>query len=787
MLDQNPISSTKNSQQEKFSPADGKQCRRLRRQNAPTSNLRKVKRIGFMNWLRSKSNHISWHVFLPLLIAICGTNAAYWFVDTRLGAAIITLATVSSALLVSTLAQFTNKNIDERITKMRSRFEKLEDRAWELRESEERYKTLAEAFDDILVMRDTNGHVTYCNEVYKKCFATAKSGNSLAPEITKALENKVASNAPVEICVKTSEGTIWYHWLDIPIRDDKNDGMAILSVARDITVFKKSNDLDKLARQKAEQASNAKSRFLAMVSHEMRTPLNGIIGMSTLLQDTQLSPEQENYTKALKDSGVTLLDLIEDMLDLTMIEAGKFETKSEIFNVREEFHKIVELLSSKAFSKSLDLNLYIDFSVPELAIGDIKRIRQITINLLGNAIKFTNEGAIEIRCDLKIGDNKSKPILQIDVEDTGPGLTPDDQMSIFDEFERADNSNTRAQNGAGLGLTISRSIANRLNGELNLIHSDSSGSCFRLEVPIQEKAANMADCRRLADNNTIIASSDCFLAKSLSKIISAFGGNSRLVTTDLQLQALLESKTVFSSIIINPSGLEIDAERIYEISSMLQPHQTIVTLLHPKERLGYSDLFEDNKIFWLTKPVRESSLLAMLDNPSSIQKPNKEGRLNSGKEIAIAASNYSAATTSSAKVLLAEDNDINALLVTAALSKIGIVTTRVQNGAEALDAFKRSINNNNSPKFDLVLMDMHMPKLDGIAAVEAIRKEELTLSPCLSEGLVPIFMLTADEQQKSRLKAKKAGANGFLVKPLDPKVLCQIISEQIENCSANSA
>ena len=264
---------------------------------------------------------------------------------------------------------------------------------------------MAEAFGDILVMRDRDGRVTYCNDAFAKILETKKQDlldhGTLPPNLLEQLANISPATASVEIVLENSGGKFWFQWHDLDVRDAKTGGTARLSVARDVTAFKQSSQIEEEARRKAEEASQTKSRFLAMASHEMRTPLNGIIGMSKLLANTKLSPEQQNYTTALTSSGENLLGLIESMLDLTMIEAGRFELKKEEFDFHALMNNAVELLSSRAYLKNIDFGLFIDPSIPALLLSDPGRLRQIIFNLAGNAIKFTSKGGVMVRCSLQ--------------------------------------------------------------------------------------------------------------------------------------------------------------------------------------------------------------------------------------------------------------------------------------------------------------------------------------------------------------------------------------------------
>ncbi|MCB1384319.1 MAG: PAS domain S-box protein, partial [Nitratireductor sp.] len=426
---------------------------------------------------------------------------------------------------------------------MRLRFEALEDRAWELSESEERYRAITDAFGDLVVIRDHAGNVLSCNTAYAESLgltqAEVLAGNVL-PATGKATADGQASRearaglaakliydtgsgkaGQGELAIDTHDGgkwfRKWFHWLELPVRDDKAGHSAILCVARDITPFKRSTELDAEARKQAEQANRAKSRFLAMASHEMRTPLNGIIGMSKLLGGTALTPEQHNYTDALQRSGKSLLHLIEGMLDLTTIEAGRFVLKPYRFDPRALLEDTLELLHAQAAEKNIGLGLYVAPEVPARIESDGERMRQVLINLIGNAIKFTETGGVAVECKTEMRGGGETLVLRI--RDTGPGLSEADRARIFREFERVDDENTRSTPGAGLGLAISRALAEQFGGALELEDTGPQGSTFAFSLPLlsvgktDQKA--LFEGRRIALAIENAVERDC-LARSLA-------------------------------------------------------------------------------------------------------------------------------------------------------------------------------------------------------------------------------------------------------------------------------
>lgn len=722
---------------------------------------------------------------LPIIIIISGCLTVYFAGDTRMQAVVITLLTAGLTGLSVFVGGVVSRKDRGYLKAMRDRFERLEDRAWELHESEERYRILARAFGDIMVLRDSGGAITYANEAYERLLVKtgAISPDKLLPRIvakSRSVSKDGLSQPPDEtatgrheVMVETSSGDLWLQWENVPVRDSKNGGMGMLSVARDITPFKRSEQLESEARKRAEDASRLKSRFLAMASHEMRTPLNGIIGMSRLLAGTALTGEQKNYTAALQKSGENLLELINGMLDLTMIEAGRFETRKSDFDFPELMNSAVELISPRAYEKGIDCGLFIDPAIPTRLFGDPARIRQIVFNLAGNAIKYTQTGGLAIHCAAKRSVDSGGDRLVISVRDSGPGLTPTDRDRIFEEFERVDDEATRKSDGAGLGLAISRALAGQLGGELALADTGSWGSTFTLDLPLEgsdDYSNPPVECR-LVDERILIVSTGRMEPGCLAETIIALGGEADQVRDLKQADDHIQQTTAdYSAILFDQAVIGSDENMLAEFAKNLPPATRLI-LMTPAGNKAKLERYRNVMDGWLVRPVRSDSLLAVLaDATGSKETPLVPTRdeIQSGHPGVIG------------RVLLAEDNDINALLVTAALQNSNIEVERVGTGADALRAFLDGCIEGQSNSFDVVLMDMHMPVMDGLEAIESIRQAET------ETGAVPtpIYALTADEQSETRERASALSINGFLVKPVCPEDLCNTVRSHLSRTSA---
>jgi signal transduction histidine kinase len=323
------------------------------------------------------------------------------------------------------------------------------------------------------------------------------------------------------VAIQTPTGLRWFSWIEHSVRDEVDDTVSHRAIARDITDRKRAETTANAARERAESASQAKSRFLASVSHEIRTPMNGIMGMATLLADTDLSPEQRTYVGAVSTSASALLALIEDLLDFSKIEAGRFELEPAALSPRELVENVVELLAARAHAKDIGIACVVAPDVPRTIRADPGRLRQVLLNLVGNAVKFTDVGGVTVTVGMRGEDEKRR--LRFDVVDTGPGLDAAFRQRIFQEFQQADDGPTRRHGGAGLGLAISKRIVDAMGGAIEAEGEEGSGARFSVEMPVEVLEDNEADlARALAGRRALIVSARETEAKALSTTITAF-------------------------------------------------------------------------------------------------------------------------------------------------------------------------------------------------------------------------------------------------------------------------
>ena len=658
--------------------------------------------------------------------------------------------------------------LDDTAARSRAEIEIMADRMWEMQESEERFRGLIDALGDLVVHRDRDGRILYANRVFAELLGQTQTdlvGMTLkelgvdigiVPDAAFSDRDCLSST---DVAIRTPSGPRWFSWIELSMRDKDSAEVSHRAIARDITARKQAESSLINARERAEYASQAKSRFLATVSHEIRTPMNGIMGMAKLLADTRLTPEQRTYVGAVSTSASALLALIEDLLDYSKIEAGRFAPEPQPMSPREIADNVVELLAARAFAKGIGLACHVAPDVPQAITADPGRVRQVLLNLIGNAVKFTEVGGVLINVTRLLASGGDRLVFSI--TDTGPGLSEADMDRIFEDFEQADGTSTRRHGGAGLGLAISRRLAAAMNGTISVSSAPGQGSEFIFELPVRE-AIEATDDRTgvLADRRAVIVSENLVEAEAIARTIRAHGGRVEIVANATQALPF----TGFCNVLLIDARLEDS-----ECRTLKRLRQTgfaaceAVTLIAPHDRGALVEFRAGGYATFLARPVRGETLLrVLLAGHAAVGGP-----LPNPGQVAIAP----AETANSLSVLIAEDNDINAMLARATLQKAGHHVDIVNNGRAAVDAIATE-----SPvkRYDVVLMDLHMPLMDGMDAIAAIRRHE----EASGVAPIPIMVLSADSQERTRHAVLAHGASGFVTKPLDPQALVHAVESQ---------
>ncbi len=532
------------------------------------------------------------------------------------------------------------------------------------------------------------------------------------------------------------------------------------------------------ARQRAEAANQAKSRVLATVSHEFRTPLNGILGLAGLLMETPLTPDQETYARAVHSSGEALLALVDDMLDFSRIEAGRLELRPARTDVEQLLQEIAELLAGRAHAKGIDIAARTDPAVPAAVMVDPARLRQVLINLVGNGVKFTETGGVTLSAELqgKAGDNHVA--LAFSVADSGPGIAANEAERLFGEFEQSDSALTRRHGGAGLGLAISRRIVRQMGGELTVSPADGGGSLFRftLELDAVSGARHPAqDGPALAGRAVVVVAPSGAEPPVLARHLAESGATARLAASANEAAALIGAATAagqpHDAVLIDARMAPDAMTALARIREAAGRRVAAAVLIEPGHRGDIERLRDAGFDAYLVRPVRRASLARItgeiIGGDGSFRIDPSDARPRQ------APPPRRAGTTLS--VLLAEDNEINALLARAVLEGLGHEVTEVRDGVAAVAAATARAGG-----FDAILMDLHMPGLDGLKAVRAIRDHER------AEGLTPaaILAVTADVLAETRTQARAAGIDAVLEKPMTPDALRQALADVTDRNAA---
>ena len=711
--------------------------------------------------------------FLAVTGMLAGIAAAFFFLNAPTP---MRLFSVAAAFFAGALAvwQLMEDDLqrssaehnakDEKIRRLMDRCEELEDRMWELRESDERQASILSTVGDVIIRRDTNGEIVYANAAARETF-----GAISAPRIGEAFSLAELSVLPTtngseqtqtdstmgfgDLQLKTVHGGRWFSRLDSPVRDAITQQPLVQTVLRDVTDRRMIEEELLAARHSAESSNEAKSRFLATVSHEIRTPLNGILGMATLLRDTRLTKEQIAYIEALETSGETLLFLIDEVLDFSKVEAGKLDIQKAPTRLSSLADSVVELLAPKAHAKGLEIGSRLDPALPDVVTVDATRVRQILFNLAGNGVKFTDEGGISIEIDGTV-DAEGGSLLKIRVRDTGIGFDEKEADRLFEEFEQVDHGPARKFGGTGLGLAIAQRLSKLMGGDIRASAVPNGGAQFEVTLPIPEALRDPADVAmtRYAGRHVLLIGTKGVECELIADRLRQQGANAAICASGAEgLDDLLAETdlVLVSNACVEDSGAWIATARLAGCEA------PAVVMISPSERERLQRLRLAGYGAYVIRPVRSDTLdhvvSGLLENDDADRLWDAEVTYQDS----VAGDTTTRQIVRPLKLLVAEDNDINRLLCEALLRKLGHEAVMVADGESAVAAAARE-------DFDMILTDLHMPGLDGLEAMRQIRAQEETLG----KTPVPFVIVSADVMEDAREKAREVGALGYITKPL---------------------
>ena len=637
-----------------------------------------------------------------------------------------------------------------------------------------------ENMSDAVIVTDLQHHITDMNPAAERLLgrklsdvagqASVKAASAWAEQVQR-FYNKTEAHEELALMIEGTE-----HYLDLRITqvtDRKGSPTGRLVVLRDVTERKLAMQALEQARAEAEAANAAKSAFLAMMSHEIRTPMNAIIGMTGLLLDTPLTSEQREYAETVRASGDSLLTIINDILDFSKIEAGKLELERQPFDLRECIESALDLVAARATEKGIDLAYLLDEQTPPAIYGDVTRLRQILVNLLSNAVKFTEKGEVVLTVTVKRKEqeahaqNNGRSVYEISfaLRDTGIGISEEGKARLFRSFSQVDASTTRRYGGTGLGLTISKRLAELMGGTMWVESEPGVGSTFYFTILVQEAPTILhayLDPTQpyLVDKRILIVDDNATNRSILTLQTQSWGMLPYAFESGQEVLTQVEQGMTFDVAILDMQMPDMDGLMLAERLRGLQNTQQLPLVMLTS--LGRHDIGSDNVQFvaFLHKPIKPSQLYNALISLFAEEQHAKSALATTGAS----GIQFDAELGHRLPlhILLAEDNTVNQKLALRLLERMGYRADVAGNGLEVLEALQRQ-------HYDVILMDVQMPEMDGLETTRAIHSDGAT------KHHPRIVAMTANAMQGDREECLAAGMDDYITKPIQVKVLHAVL------------